>query len=274
MQQIINFLIKNKNHLLYLLLFLIALIFTVQSHSFHRTKFMNSANAVSGNLYASTNDISSYFRLRKENNKLLEENRRLRHLLFNTKQIDTTKIDSTTYFYNYDVFAAKATNNTYSKSNNFITIDAGKKDSISQDMGVITAKGILGIIDYVSNGHATVQSILNTKSNINAKIKNTNYFGTLNWDTKAPNIIQLIDIERFVPVKKGDTIITGGKSTIFPEGVPIGTIADYKLNKSNNAFNIDVKLFNDMTNIGYVYIIKNKNKAEILTLEEKAEDEY
>lgn len=72
---------------------------------------------------------------------------------------------------------------------------------------------------------------------------------------------------------KGDTIVTGGMSTIFPEGIGIGTISSFQLDASQNYYNINIKLFNDMTNIGHVYIIKNLDRKEIEILEEQTSDE-
>ena len=134
-------------------------------------------------------------------------------------------------------------------------------------MGVITSEGILGIIEKTSNNYSAVQSILNTKSNINAKIKNTNYFGSLTWNTERYDQVQLEDIPRLVPLMVGDTIVTGAMSSIFPENVPIGTIKKFDLNASQSFYRIDVQLFNDMTNIKNVYIIENPNREEILQLE-------
>ena len=69
-----------------------------------------------------------------------------------------------------------------------------------------------------------------------------------------------------------DTIITGGKSTIFPEGIPIGTIKDFKTLNNNYEF-INITLFNDMSSIGFVQVIKNFDKMEIKSLEEKSTNE-
>ena len=68
----------------------------------------------------------------------------------------------------------------------------------------------------------------------------------------------------------GDTIITGGKSSIFPEGIPIGTIESIpeKISALNT---INVKLFNDMTNLGSIYIITNFHKNEIKALNSQNE---
>ena len=57
-------------------------------------------------------------------------------------------------------------------------------------------------------------------------------------------------------VRKGDTIVTGGQSVIFPENINIGTIEKFIQTEENNYYTIDIRLFNDMTNLGHVYIIK------------------
>lgn len=272
MQQIINFIIRYKTSLLYFLLLIFALAFTVQSHSYHRSKFFNSSNWITGSIYEASSNISSYFGLDEENKKLLEENQRLRKLLFNLKQPDSVALD--TLNINYTITSAQVIKNSYANQRNYVTINKGKNHGIRQDMGVITAKGILGIVENTSSNYASVQSILNTLSNINAKIKNTDHFGSLVWNTEQYNVVQLIDIPRLVPLFVGDTIVTGAMSSIFPENIPIGTIRKFDLNTSKSFYNIDVELFNDMTNIKNVYIINNRNRQEILQLEsETANDQ-
>lgn len=266
MQQIINFLIRYKIFLLYAFLLLVSIIFTVQSHSYHQSKFFNSSNYISGSIYGASEGITSYFKLREENKKLVRENQQLRYQLYNRKDRMADSLTDST-LQNYAVTQGKVIKNSYSDQRNYITIDKGSNDSIKQDMGVITGKGILGIVENTSRNFATVQSILNEKSNINAKIKNSNHFGSLVWDTKNYNVVQLIDIPRLVPLTVGDTIVTGAMSSIFPENIPIGTIKKFDLDRSKSFYAIDVALFNDMTNVKNIYIIKNLNRSEILELE-------
>ncbi|APA63825.1 rod shape-determining protein MreC [Maribacter sp. 1_2014MBL_MicDiv] len=270
MQQIINFLIRNKIFLLYLFLLFISFIFTFQSHSYHQSKFLNSSNYITGSIYTFSDNITSYFGLREENNRLIEENKRLRDRLFNNVLLSPSRIDSTSV--NYEIIRGRAINNSYADQRNYITINKGENDSIAQDMGVITDKGILGIVENTSNNFSTVQSILSDKSTINAKIKNSNHFGSLVWEnTTDYNVVQLIDIPRLVPLTIGDTIVTGAMSSIFPENIPIGTIKSFDLDNSKSFYFINVELFNDMTNIGTIYIIKNLNRKEVLELEAETE---
>ncbi len=271
MQRIINFILSYRNAFLYGFLMVISLTLTVRSHSYHQSKFFNSSKWVTGNVYGISTNISSYFGLREENDKLVKENEQLRRLLFNSEKVALQGIDTSAI--NYEVFSASLIKNSFSSPRNYLTIDKGEKQGVEQDMGVITTSGILGIVENASSNFATVQSVLNTKSNINAKIKNTNYFGSLIWDVQDYNVVQLIDIPRLVPLVVGDTIVTGAMSSIFPEDIPIGVIKKYDLNTSRSFYNIDVELFNDMANIKTVYLIKNKSKQEIRTLEEETINE-
>ncbi|MFS4483803.1 rod shape-determining protein MreC [Hyunsoonleella sp. 2307UL5-6] len=266
MQQIVNFIIKNKHFLLFLLLFSVALFFTIQSHTYHKSKFINSANFLSGGVYNTANNVSTYFNLKSQNQILSEENNHLNQILANY-QIDASasKTDSTLNL-NYKYTSANIIRNSYNLSNNFLLINRGKKDSIQQDFGVKSSLGIVGIIDAVSENYATVISILNSKSSISVKLKNSRHIGSLTWDGNSPNIIQLTDVEKIASVTTGDTIVTSGQSSIFPKDIPVGTVIDSKLDATENFYEINVQLFNDMTNIEHVYIIENTDKKEIETL--------
>lgn len=273
MQQIINFVIRNKTFLLFLLLFSIALALTIQSHSYHRSKFINSANALSGGVYGTVNSIDKYFDLENENKLLAEENKRLREQLLNNSNVsNSSSVDTTFSEKKYRITIAEIFKNSYSRTNNYLTINKGTEDSIKQDFGVITSKGIVGIIDNTSDNYATVLSILNKKSRINAKLKSTDHKGSLTWDGISPYITQLEDISTFAPVKIGDTIETGGESAIFPIGIGIGTIESFETDISGDTYTLQVKLFNDMTNIRTIYILENLDKDEILNLENSVDE--
>ena len=270
MQQIIYFFQKFKYFLFFLLLELIAVSFIFNNLNFHKSKFVNSANIVTGGLYKTLSDYTEYLHLRSDNNILSDENTRLKNILeraiSKSSMIDSIIVDSTKYMQKYIYTEAKIINNNYSKPFNFLTINKGKRQKIDKEMAVINSKGIIGITEKTSNNYTRVQSILSKNSNINARIKGNTFYGTLKWDGIDYNTVQLHDIERQAPIKIGDTLETGGKSTIFPEGIPIGTVL--KLSQGNTADNkIDVKLFNDMSNLRYVYIVKNLDKEEILLLE-------
>ena len=249
------------------LLFGIALTLTIQSHSYHKSRFINSANALTGGVYGTFQNVNQYFGLKEDNTILVEENKRLKALIYNSKESHDSVYADSIGDKHYKLTQAEVYNNSYSKTNNYLTLNKGYKDSVKQDFGVITSKGIVGIIDNTSNHYATVLSILNTKSRINAQLKSTDHFGSLKWDAKSAQYVQLTDVSKFAPIAIGDTIITGGQSSIFPKGIHIGVVESYVIDISGDTYTIEVKLFNDMTNVGHVYIIENLHANEIKSLE-------
>ena len=276
MQQIISFFYKNKFFILFLLLESIALFFTIQSHTYHKSKFVNSANFVSGGIYNKINNFKEFLFLKRENLRLSEENVYLKNLLNLQEesiiQHDSLVIDTLNYKQKYTYTSAKVINNSYRKNNNYLTLDKGSKSGIKTDLGVINSKGIVGITQSISRNYSTVLSILNVNSRINVKLLNSNHFGSLSWDNDNYNTVQLLDLPIQAAIYKGDTIITGGRSTIFPEGIPVGTIKDFKTKNNTYEF-INITLFNDMSSIGFVEIIDNLDKQEIKSLEEKTSNE-
>ena len=254
--------------MLFLLLLGISLWLTIKSHSYHRSEYVNSANAVTGTVYKKMNEANEYLSLKEKNKELASENALLKELLFNKKD---TLLTSKTVFRNdlnnFNVVVAKTVKNSFNKRENYITINGGSLAGIKTDMGVVNDKGIVGLIEKTSANFSTIQSILNTKSKINAKIKNSDHFGSLVWDGKNVGFAQLIDVPRLASLRKGDSIVTGGNSDIFPENIPIGKIDKIFIDKKTNYYTINVRLFNDMTSIGYVYVIENKKRKEKQQLE-------
>ncbi|MDT0556251.1 rod shape-determining protein MreC [Patiriisocius hiemis] len=267
MRQIIFFFIKNKNFLLFALLFTISIVLTVQSHSYHKSKFVSSSNFISGGLYSFKTSVTEYFNLKENNAILIEENTRLRKEINQLRDVSSSsEKDNNSSNFQFEYVNASVINNNYSKTKNEITIKKQPNTTVKVDQGVITSKGVIGIINDVSKNYATVQSILNTKSEINAKLKNSGHFGSLKWDTKNPNIVQLEEIPRIAKIAIGDTIVTSGKSTIFPENILIGSVKDFTLT-DQDSYLISVDLFNDMTSLKHVYIVTNKDAEVIKALE-------
>lgn len=268
MQQIINFILKNSTRLLFLLLLITSLTLVVKSHSYHRSELVNTANVISGNYYKKTKEVNTYFNLKVENDALAKENAYLKKMLFNKKDsVSSLPKDSTKGFDKIEVIQTRVINNTYNTSENYLTLNSGSLLGIKADMGVVSSQGIVGIVEKTSKNFATVLSVLNMKSQINAKIKKSNHFGSLIWDAKNAGFVQLIDVPRLASVQKGDTIVTGGRSTIFPENIPVGIIDKIFTNSENNYYTLNIRLFSDMTNLNHVYVIKNKQSTEINTLE-------
>jgi len=268
MQHFFNFIVKYQYFLLFLLLETFAFSLTIYNNSYHKSVFINSTNQIAGGVLKHLNNFESYIDLKLNNQLLLKENTELKNKLEFLKTQKATVLDSSYLPFNqkYKYLSATVIRNEFTKLNNYLTIDKGTLDSVKIDLGVINEKGIIGVVNNTSKKYATVISILNQKSKINVKLKKTDYFGSLVWDGQHYNILQLIDLPRQALIHVGDTVVTGGQSTIFPLGIPVGRIQYIKTN-NNYYTKIDIKLFNDMSALGHVYLIINKDSNEIKTLE-------
>jgi rod shape-determining protein MreC len=276
MQQLIYFIQKYRYFLFFLFLELIAFQLIINNLSFHKSKFINSASSITGGFYSKTNSMRDYFQLDIENKELLNENLILRNKLEKLSQsIDTPALteifEKTDFRQRYSYIQGRIEKNQFRSNYNFLTINLGKKDSLVPEMGVINSKGILGITENVLHSYSRVRSILNKNSKINAKLKNSNYFGTLTWDGFDYNSTQLLDIPRQARLKVGDTIITGGMSSIFPEGIPIGSI-DNIANEASIKRIINIKLFNDMSSLKNIYVVKDFDKQQLMNLEKTSNE--
>ena len=278
MQQILNFLIKYKVFLVFLLLLVSGLRLTFYAHTYQNTNFVNSTNFISANIYSMQASVSEYFNLKSQNEVLHQENKFLREQLLNLEglnQLDTTK-PKITQDLNlsdslYTIIPAEVISNSYNNPDNYLLLNKGTNDGIENELAIFSSLGIIGITEYTSANFSRVISILNRNISINAKLKKSNHFGTLTWDAVSVEVAKLKDVPRSAPVAIGDTIITGGKSFIFPENLPIGTIQSFEL--IQGYFEIEVRLFNDMTNLGKVYILKRNNKTEAISTLNKNDNE-
>lgn len=270
MRNLANFIWKNNYFFLFGILQIFALWLVVENSIFQRSAVISSSNSVSGSFLSVYNGVEQYFYLRHQNNELLLQNAKLlsenRNAFIITNRTEFQSNDSL-YRHQFTYFDAKVISNSVNKQNNYLILNKGSKMGIEKEMAVISPSGIIGIVKDVSPNFCSVISLLHQDTRVNAKIKRTGFVGTVLWDGIDYRYAKLIDIPYHLNVRYGDTVITSGYSTIFPEGIMVGTVAVVKPNKNDNFYNITVKLFNDFNRVDNVFIIKNRFKSELDTLQ-------
>ena len=254
MQSIINSILKNRNLIIYLILSFITFSFLYNNSSLHYNELGKISTYLSATSSKFSSSINSYFNLKKENEKLINENLKLK------------KIESK-YRFNQDTLnsinSAKVIVNSINKSKNIIIIDKGKLDSINLEMGVISSSGVVGIVKNVTNNYASIISLLNTDLRLNAILKNSSTIGSVTWDGLNAKILKLNDIPLSSSLKVGDTVVTGGMSFYFPKGIPIGKIINYDNSSLEGYYEIDVEVFNDFSSLSNLYILNRTDNNEI-----------
>ena len=282
MQQIIDFIIRKKDVAVYFILLLFSLSLIFNSNYFHRSKVIILLNNISNFSSENFDYIIEYFELKDINLDLTKENLFLKNQLEKVKQYSNLDSLKNT---NFTFRNAKVISNNLSSFKNHLIINKGVRHGLKNEMGVINSTGIVGIINRTSKNYSSVMSVLNIDTKINAKVKRTSHFGTLEWNGRRTSYLVLNDIPETANIKVGDSIITGGMSLIFPEGINIGvvsgilnqnkisdTVVRFKgnINEANyldfefkeNYLTVQVKLHTDMNNLNNVYVIESLNREE------------
>lgn len=264
MGRLIAFLLNHRSVVIFILLQALALWLLVEYNHRPNVFFLNSSNQMVASLNASSQEFSDYFELKNVNQQLLNENKELRERLLEKYVHDTIIRDTTVHI---NLISAEVIDNSFRRSQNYFTISKGKNDGIEVGMGVVSKSGVAGQVKAVSNNFATVYSLLHPKLAISSKIKRTGTVCTTQWDQESFLSTSLKYVPRHVPIQLGDTVVTSGYNSVFPEGILIGTISAFDLKDFMTFYDGDVALSTDFSALHYVYVVEHTFKHEIDSLE-------
>jgi rod shape-determining protein MreC len=276
MRNLIRFL--KRYSYIFLFIFLEGLsIYIISQNSFYQGSVITSfANEIAGNVNTKTYNISRYFTLGSSNEALVKENARLRSMIESSYvkyQHKTFQYNDTIYKQQFEYIDAKVIQKTINKRNNYFILNKGRVHGVTNNMGVISPNGIVGVVVNVSSNFSLVMSVLHQDSRPNIKNQRTKISGTLVWEGGDYSSGKLVDIPSSIPLKIGDTIITSGFSQDFPEGIMVGKIKNFKKDKGTGFYVVDIKFSVDYNKLEYVYIVKNFFKEEQVQLTKDIKNE-
>lgn len=273
MRNLLNFLIRYSTWFVFTFYVCLSITLLVLHNRYQQSIFLTSANVISGGIYNGTSKVSGYFHLRSINESLQASNAKLQNEVLNlNNQIAQYKVllsDTLASLPSpdrYDYIAAAVINNNTRHPKNFFTIDRGAADGVEKGMGVIDQNGVVGIVNETGSHMARVISLLNETQHFSVKLKNTAFVGSLNWKGGDASVAYVEEIPRHVKYEIGDTIVTSGYSTTFPEGIPVGTILNRVKSQDDSFFTFKVKLLPDFRSLSVVRVIKDIYKEELDSL--------
>ncbi len=279
MSELLKFFVKYSSWFLFALYIVAgcALLFARNPYQHH--VYLTSANSISSAVYKTTNNVTSYFSLREINEDLQHRNSDLELEIYKLKEVirdyqeqvyaDTMIVDSA--LTRYQFLIAHVINNSINRSHNYITIEKGRLDGVEPEMGVMDQNGIVGIVNVVGDHTARLISVLNPYLRLSCKVKGEDQVGSLVWDGRDPGEAILEELPKHAKFVKGDTIVTSGYSSVFPEGVPVGTILTGSRDREDNFYTLRIKLFTDFSTLSTVRVIRDKMKDELTTVEKELE---
>ncbi len=274
MRNILVFIIRYNFLLLFLLFEFFSITLLVNSTYYQSSAILKAGSRVTGRFYTTVSNASDYLKLRTSNEHLAMENallRQMKGVSFLRNDTSSFWVNDTIYKQQYKYIVAKVVLNTVGKRNNYIMLDKGSLSGIKKDMAVITSMGIVGTVVNVSENFSWVMSMLNKHTRISGKIQKNNQMGTIIWNGIDHQYGTLTDIPAHVKITRGDTIVSSGFSSIFPAGILIGTITDFRVEQGDHFYTIPFKFSVDFNALQYVYVVNNLMKDQQELLEKSME---
>ncbi len=264
----------------FILLELACILLVMNNGDVQKSRIMNRVRSFQAFFWKINTSVKNYTNLKKLNAELSQENAKL--LSLNTlykeqiiRQQGEQKLEELTAamrqnlgdstLTNYRFVLAKVVKNTINTEHNYLVIDKGREDGITEDLGVITPSGVVGIVRAVGAHYSYVLSFLNQKQHISAKVGQSQALGTLLWEGKDIRSAVLTGIPLSEDVKQGDIVYTSGSSAFFPPDIPVGYAKTSTIEDGIHK-RVDVELILNYSTIDYVIVVKDLARAEIEAL--------
>lgn len=265
MHNLLRFIKINHFLLIFILIEGISISLLLKNNKYQSNQVVNLTTEYTSFLFEHKNSVSEYIGLKKINEFLITENAKLHSIIEKKEYYQELNLVINN---NFTYKPAKVINKSVFKRNNFLTINKGSRDGINVGMGVVTDKGVIGVVYSLSKNYALILSLLHSKSAVGIFLKKNMQTGILKWEGFDYRNASINDLPIHIPIKIGDTIITNSYSNIYPEGINIGTIKNFEKIHESGFYKINIKLFEDFNSLKYVYVVNKKEIEEQNLLEE------
>ena len=273
MRNILGFIIRYSKWFTFTIYVVVSILLLVRNNSYQQSVYLSSANVVTGSVFGAWSEVTGYFHLKTINESLQASNAELQNQVLNLKSqlaqlstlmSDTVKIPGQDDRFGY--VSASVINNNTRHPRNYLTIDRGRLDGIKPGMGVVDQNGAVGIVNVTGDHMSRIISLLNETQHFSVKIKGTSFIGSLSWEGRDATVAYVDEMPRHAVYEVGDTVVTSGFSTTFPEGIPVGIIMNRVRSNDDSFFKLKVKLASDFKALSTVRVIKDIYKSEVDSL--------
>lgn len=207
--------------------------------------------------------IFNEFKIRHENrvlrtkvSELALRNQILRNLQYeNEKLLDLLDFKAQA---DYELIAARIVDREPNPISSTCLIDKGSSCGVEKDMPVITCDGVYGKVVKVTKENAVVQTISNFNFRVACMNLRNGIQGIVRWEGGKGCIFGQVQVNSDIQV--GDSIVTSGIGSIFPEGVPVGKTYEINVDKSKLFYEIALDPVCKLGEVEYVFIVREKSE--------------
>ena len=213
-------------------------------------------------------DVTHLGRTRGEIESLKQANEKLRNSLINRQSADAElkqlkSVLDLAGTAQYKVVSAKVISlGSTSSFTQTISIDAGTKLGVRQNMTVISGLGLVGVVKNSYPNHALVQLTTDPAFRVGARVAGSQQIGILSGQGTTKAVLQLLDNQ--TTLKVGDVILARGSQNNRPfvPGVPIGTVTSVDNAAGSVTQTADVKLYANFSALSVVAVVVGAPKTD------------
>lgn len=226
-----------------------------------RTWMLRGINSFNGVIWGAVENVSRYTRLREENKLLAEENHYLMTLIEKQKtHAHYSCVPDTLDYWQY--LPAEIVKHQFKGQHSYYLLNRGEEDGVKVGSGVVTAKGVIGIVDAVSSHYAYVRSFFNSGMTVSARVDSTGVVAPLVWEGLSFRRATLRSIPHHIPVAEGSILYSSSFSGVYPSDIPLGVCGPSSIS-SDGTQNVVVELYEDPALLRYVTIVRAIHSDEI-----------
>lgn len=222
----------------------------------------------------------SLWKTREENQKMVDENRKLVNTILNLRELEQENIrlrNLLQFKENFKIEAVVARMIAKDVSSEFraIRINRGRLSGIEPNMAVINAEGVVGRVLRVTDSTSDVVTLLDPLSALDAYIMRSRARGIIEGLTDS--LCQLKFALRVDDIQPGDLLLSSGLGGNFPKGIPVGTIIKVTRKSFGITQKVEVKPSVDFSKLEEVLVVTHADASpahvELIEKEEKEQAE-
>ena len=277
MNSIFQFLYKHLHWIVFFVLEILCFVLLFSYNSFQGSVYLSTANSVSARVVSARSRVTNYFGLAEVNDRLATQNaallQRVEELeaLVALQQLDSlsqAEAVQRVHRTGYVITPAQIIDKSINRADNFMTLDRGTLDGVQPNMGVMSANGVVGVVYKCTEHYSLVMSLLNSKSSVSCKVQGSNDLGYLRWNGGDARYAMLHDLPRYSAVAVGDTIVTSGNSSFFPEGIMVGSVEELYPSSDGLSMTLKIALSAHFSQLERVFIMRKMDAEEMVALKE------
>jgi rod shape-determining protein MreC len=258
-----------REYIALVILILISLIILSQNQNPNVQKVRAIAFGSFATVTSIISDLFSVTDLKRKNEELRETNANLmlqisklrEYGIVNNELKNLLSFKDTSEF---PLIPASIVSRSLSMTQNTITLNAGKKDSVSAGMPIINGQGFIGLVYSISDDFSIARTLNNVDLKLTVMDERSRINGILKWTGEE---LVIINIPFTFDVEVGDRVVTSDISSIVPIPIPVGIVEEFKEGKTGVFSYIRVKPFVDLTPVENVFILAQVKSKQIDDLE-------